>query len=156
MTVLQVIRKSKVPTTVKDTIIYQAALFVEILRDQQWPHVEQLDFSAQSLATIDMLLDTYRLEKEAFDDSCLQLVSAYVLEVARRLHGGMYVRSHPRIPPMSAGSYILAIGEGRRLFYYAVGRRALLRAHYEQAKSLLTHHQDLEDALREGVGGILL
>lgn len=95
------------PASIEEGMEWQAADFVRAFSPAGSPiDGSKLDYSEDSLALVDRVLDDFYRQGAALPDDLHFLASAYVFEVARRAFGGRYLRGDEENP------FVLVIGEG--------------------------------------------
>lgn len=81
------------PESIEQGMQWQAADFVGAFSQPGSPiDGGKLDYSEESLALVDRILDDFHRQQAPLPDDLHFLASAYVFEVARRAFGGRYLR----------------------------------------------------------------
>lgn len=94
------------PASIEEGMVWQAADFIGAFSPAGSPiDGSKLDYSEDSLALVDRVLDDFYRQGAALPDDLHFLTSAYVFEVARRAFGGRYLRGDEENP------FVLVIGE---------------------------------------------
>jgi len=99
-------RKPKMPASIEEGMVSQAQDFIEAFRGDGAPvDADKLDYSKESIALVDNILQDFHLQKEPLPDDLHFLASAYVFECARKQYGGRYMSGD------EPNAFVLVIGE---------------------------------------------
>lgn len=97
---------TKMSASLEEEIIAEAIEFIDAFRGEGSPiDADKLDYSEQSLALLDEVLEDFYEQDEPLPEDLYFLSSAYMFEVIRREFGGRYIEGDEDNP------VVLVIGE---------------------------------------------
>lgn len=113
-------KKPKMPATIEEAMLSQANEFIQAFSGPGAPiDGEKLDFSRESLALVDQVLQDFYSQGASLPDDLHFLASAYVFECARQKYGGRYLRGDEKNP------FVLVMGEPEcQIGFCAMGKVA--------------------------------
>jgi hypothetical protein len=144
-------KKPQMPAKIEEGMQSQAIDFIDAFRGDRSPiDANKLDYSEQSLALVDKVLQDFYLQKAELPDDLHFLSSAYVFECARKNYGGRYLRSDAPNP------FVLLIGEPDCEIGFCAMEKISMRAANGPDDSILFFYQGIEGLLKSKKSATLI
>jgi hypothetical protein len=137
-------KKPKMPASIEEGMASQAHDFIEAFRGDRSPiDASKLDFSKDSIALVDKVLQDFYLQKAMLPKDLHFLASAYVFECARKQYGGRYLRGDEQNP------FILVIGGSEFQIGFCAMEKVVGRAKNGPEDSLLFFFERIESLYQQ-------